>query len=1122
MRSCSKSWAPLFAPFRRFICRILFCYGFTALLVPLLVAQAARADIIVASPVFHSSVKAASEAAAADQSLVLVVFGADWCAPCKQLKAKTLDSREFKEQAGALHIAEVDVDVEAGMARDYGVTAVPTLVLLTADNKVVGRRTGFMATAELLLWLRESRERVKEGKWEGTAPTSKLSEFIAKAAADRLDTNDLARLVAMLGEPEPADREAVAKLLGEQREEAVVPLIEAVTNSCLGVRIAAGELLHTMAPDAAVIDPWQAPAELVETVAALKRWWASTGRLPAANRERKIDPASAASIGGALEALRGNDPARRTAAMSTLVACGAAALPAVRETIKASEKTGDQRSLALLEDVRWAILITDVVEQRASGVRAVLARGKGPERQAAATRLGRAGSAAIPALAELLNDADPLVVESAVRTLSGIGGKDAIPAMAALLKAPDSNLRMTAAQALGHTKNAAAVKELLTVFDDPNEVVACTALSALEEINADRNYSPSKKSQPPEVSKALKGCLADPRWRVRAAAAEVTGKLEAKELIADLKSLLDDADGFVVKNALEALRKLSAAPEPDKLVEIAQRHNGLRGEAVEMLVNSGTEDAVKAVTDMYKSSNIEGRLTILGSLKPGPERQEGTSAWQPFLAQAATESDARLRRAAAEALGAQPAKVSAALVGPLLSDEDGATRSQAAGVVLSVIGGERVVASGSHGAYFAGWTEEFDPTGSSSQKKTSQTNEPPATPEQIAAWHTVLQQKAGATPDALTAAAVYVTGPSNANLPMLQGALERADKAALARFSQSAALAAILPHLPWPAGQAVVERLCGSPALFLRMLGYASKSASSLGEFLFEPAHFLAAVEPASPEELEASLPQLLSSGQKQLSLVSGSPRVEAVVMALLEATNAAWRAAAVFVVGAREDDKGLAHLQRAVQDTNGWVRAAAIPGLVRTAKDRASLEQRLGPLLTDTDKQVVERAALGLLEPETRAAAGLDYSFEFFQFEKIRAWPDFRPRTSEQRPLATLQGKPAFLEQARQRASESTPEDAAVPALLLAQYDDFTGLDRLLPAVAGNNPQTSELGNVLLAGIALSRDPKYLPYLKQMTAAAKEDHEFRRLLQTLSGMSGADARELRLEINKRLRQSNE
>jgi HEAT repeat protein/thioredoxin-like negative regulator of GroEL len=1106
---------------------VLYLGLLAAVLSLLFVTHAPGAETNTASPVIHSSLKAASDAAAADQSLVLIIFGADWAEPCKELKSKTLNSREFKEQAGALHIAEVDVDTDSTLARDYGVTTIPALVFLTPDNKVVSRHAGFMATAELMLWLHEARDRVREGKWEGTAPTSKLAEFISKTAAGGLGTNDLARLVAMLGEPAPADRDAVAKLLGEQREEAMVPLIEAVTNSYLGVRIAASELLHELAPDAPAIDPWQAPTQLAETVAALKQWWASAGRLPSKAREEKLDPASAASVAGALEALRGGDPVRRTAAMSTLVGFGAAALPLVHETIKAGEKGGDPRTLALLDDVRWAILVSDTVEQRAGGVRAVLARGKGPERQAAATRLGHAGRAAIPALAELLNDADPLVVETAVRALSSIGEKDAIPAMAALLKAPDSNLRLTAAQALGHTKNSAAVKDLLTVFDDPNEVVACTALSALEEINADRAYSPSKKSQPPEVNRALKGCLADPRWRVRAAAAEITGKLEAKELIPDLKTLLDDADGFVIKNTLEALRKLGAMPEPDKLMRIAQAHPGLRGEAVPMLVSWGSDDAVKVATEMYRAGDIEARLAILGSLKSTPERQQQSAAWQPFLAQAATESDPRLRRAAAEALGAEPAKTAAAVVGPLLSDEDAETRAHAAGVVLFIIGGERVVAAGSHGTYINDVEEVTEEIGSryglaSSGRKPSATNAPPATREQIATWHTALQQKAGATPDVLTAAAIFATGPTNADLPVLQAALERADKDALARLGRSAAVAAILPRLPWPEGKAVAESLCRSPGLFLRAVNHAGKAAPGLRDFFDEPARFRAAVESASTEELQTGLPQLISSGQKQFTLLAGTPRVDAVVTALFDSTNAAWRAAAVFAAGSREDAKWQPQLERAVKDTNAWVRAVAIPGLARTAKDRATLEQRVGPLLADPDKYVAARAAEALLEPETREAAGLEYNFEYFQYGDIHTYSSFGSRTGGQRPLAVIEGNPPFLDHARRRVTAGTPEEAAAPALLLAQYGDFSGLDRLLPAVSAEGNKHSDLGNVVLAGISLSRDAKYLPVLKQMTAIVKENYEFTRLLQALKGMSGPEARELRLEINKRLRQTSE
>jgi hypothetical protein len=58
------------------------------------------------------------------------------------------------------------------------------------------------------------------------------------------------------------------------------------------------------------------------------------------------------------------------------------------------------------------------------------------------------------------------------------------------------------------------------------------------------------------------------------------------------------------------------------------------------------------------------------------------------------------------------------------------------------------------------------------------------------------------------------------------------------------------------------------------------------------------------------------------------------------------------------------------------------------------------------------------------------------------------------------------------------------------------------------------------LTAIGLSHDTKYLPAIKRMLDMAKEEQDFRRLLQSLKGMTGPDARELRLEINKRMRQS--
>src|SRR5882672_7278135 len=157
-----------------------------------------------AKPTHHASINAAVEAATADHSLVLVIFGAEWCAPCKLLKKETLPAEEFLSKAGALRIVEVDIDSDQRTATAYAVSAVPTLLLMTAEGKIAVRQTGFMDVARMLKWLNEGRERVEKGQWEGTAPGTKLNEFVTKAAADRLEEADLKKLVVLLGEPDPS------------------------------------------------------------------------------------------------------------------------------------------------------------------------------------------------------------------------------------------------------------------------------------------------------------------------------------------------------------------------------------------------------------------------------------------------------------------------------------------------------------------------------------------------------------------------------------------------------------------------------------------------------------------------------------------------------------------------------------------------------------------------------------------------------------------------------------------------------------------------------------------------------------------------------------------------------
>src|SRR2546428_11082073 len=116
----------------------------------------------------------------------------------------------------------------------------------------------------------------------------------------------------MLAQRAPAERNAAGRLLLDQREQAVPLLIEALGDSYLGVRIAAVELLQRLAPDKALVEPWQSPAELTNAVVALKKWWAETGKLPSPAEPRPVDPATLGSIKTANAHLVCDDTARRT------------------------------------------------------------------------------------------------------------------------------------------------------------------------------------------------------------------------------------------------------------------------------------------------------------------------------------------------------------------------------------------------------------------------------------------------------------------------------------------------------------------------------------------------------------------------------------------------------------------------------------------------------------------------------------------------------------------------------------------------------------------------------------------------------------------------------------------
>jgi thioredoxin 1 len=84
--------------------------------------------------------------AISSETPILVDFWAPWCGPCKAISP--ILEELAGELAGKVQIAKLNVDENDGVAGEYGVRAIPTL-LLFKGGKVVDQYVGMVPKATL-------------------------------------------------------------------------------------------------------------------------------------------------------------------------------------------------------------------------------------------------------------------------------------------------------------------------------------------------------------------------------------------------------------------------------------------------------------------------------------------------------------------------------------------------------------------------------------------------------------------------------------------------------------------------------------------------------------------------------------------------------------------------------------------------------------------------------------------------------------------------------------------------------------------------------------------------------------------------------------------------------------
>lgn len=571
-------------------------------------------------------------------------------------------------------------------------------------------------------WLSERDPRVRLAACEviRAAPTDRSVVALGRVLSDPSPEVRLAAAAAMgssgeiaavspllghLDDPAPEVREEVARALGRIGDpRAVVPLVGKVQDSMPEVRKvvarALGDLGDQRAAGALMMALGDAMPEVrleaVNALGKLRSDEAAAALAPLVDHEggeaHAYGPTRAsaqAGVGAAevrVAALRALGRIGSDAAVRSLVkALGkddpAAARSPVRDALAAAGKRASPPLIALLSGspssgaAAGAALALGAIQDH-DGVPAILramARGVVPLRHGLRALAALGSPAALPAVLELLDDADPLVRKEAIRAAvalldpARVDGRPIDPARAALLDASTPiDERVELCRLLGKT---GAPRAELLLLPLTRAKVASLRLAAIEALGMLRGGSA-------DIDKALLAALddesADVRFKAATSLSRVGSAASAPALLTRLTVAAEQdrgAVGLAMSGALSRSTDASLAVRVREAVPAAPE--AARDALIEGLGRMAGAEAQKQL-ELLAAGPIDDRRKVAEALA-------GHAGSLPSLLKLAADADPGVRANATWSLGLIGQVEALATLGALLTDPDVAVAGNAAG-----------------------------------------------------------------------------------------------------------------------------------------------------------------------------------------------------------------------------------------------------------------------------------------------------------------------------------------------------------------------------------------------------------------------------------------------------------